>query len=160
MHRFDQPPEQVAAALLDLDFQATLDGIGRLAEREVLSQEERADGVIVRRCRCVLDIDIGGPAQSLIGDGDPAWIEIAEWNASRLTWTWVIEPEVAADLLASHGRMMLRPDGEGTERVVDLDVKVRVPFYGGKLEAKIVEELAETYDEEATRLAKWLAERA
>lgn len=158
VHSFDASPEEVAEVLLDPTFQATLGDIGRLAERVVLSQE--ADGGrIVRRTRCVLDIDIGGPAKAFIGDGDPAWIEVAEWHPDQMLWSWTIEPEVAADLLEAHGRTTIEADGNGTLRRVIGEVKVRVPFYGGRVEDKVAEELGSSYQEEADRLVKWLADR-
>lgn len=155
-HEFEADPETVAAAILDLDYQATLSGVGRLAEREVLSQEEGGSGV-VRRTRCVLDIDISGPAKRFIGDGDPAWVEVAEWDAERMVWEWHIEPEVAAELLEARGTTELTASSGGTIRHVTGKVRVKVPLYGGKVEGWIIEGLESAYDEEAQLLADWLA---
>lgn len=157
VHHFDASPENVARALLDPAFQATLGDVGRLAERVVISQES-VEGLIVRRTRCVLDIDIGGPAKAFIGDGDPAWIEVAEWHAEEMRWSWTIEPEVAAELLEAHGHTTVEADGELALRRVIGEVKVRVPIYGGRLENKIAEELESSYQEEADRLSRWLAD--
>jgi hypothetical protein len=148
--------ESVAAALLDESFQKSLSDVGRLAERTLLSQEERSDGTVERKIRCVLDIDITGVARSFIGDGDPAWIEIAVWDPETSTWSWEIDPEVGGDLLQANGTISLEPDGDKTVRRVEGTVKVRVPLYGGKVEGWIVEGLERAYEEEAERLAEWL----
>lgn len=154
-HHFRSSPDEVAAALLDETFQATLKDVGRLADRVVLSQEDE-DGVIVRRTRCVLHLEVSGTARRFIGDADPAWIEVAEWHPEDMRWTWVVEPEVAAELLEVHGHTELRTDGDGTLRRVAGHVKVRVPIYGGKVEGWIAQGLQEAYNEEAERLEEWL----
>ena len=155
-HLFSADPEKVAAALLDPAFQASLSDIGSLADRAVLSQGEK-DGLVVRRVRCVLDIDVKGPAQKFLGDSDPAWVEVAEWHEPDMTWRWHVEPEVAANLLEAHGTTVLSAaDGGGTVRTIEGEVKVKVPFYGGKVEGWVVEGLEHAYDEEAERLTDWL----
>lgn len=159
VHSFEAAAEDVARALLDPRFQASLGDVGRLADRVVLSQEDDG-GKVIRRTRCVLDIDIGGPAKAFVGDGDPAWIEVAEWDPDEMTWSWVIEPEVAAELLEAHGRTSIETEGKGSARRVVGEVKVRVPIYGGRVESKIAEELETSYQEEADRLTKWLTEHS
>ena len=153
---FDHSPDEVARATLDLDYQHSLKDLESLESRELLSQEERTDGVVVRQTRCVLDIQITGMAKSFIGDGDPAWVEEATWDESALRWDWVIIPEVAKDLLQAAGTISLHANGEGTERVVEGEVKVKVPLYGGKVEGWVVEGIEHAYEEEAERLAAWL----
>jgi hypothetical protein len=154
-HFFDAGPDEVASALLDEGFQASLDGISALAERKVLSQETNGDRV-VRRVRCVLDIDISGPAKRFIGNGDPAWVEVGTWHPEEMAWRWIIEPEVAGELLAAEGVTRLSPDGQGTRRDVSGSVRVRVPIYGGRVEGWIVDGIERAYDEEAERLVDWL----
>jgi len=155
-HHFERPPDEVAAAFLDEGFQATLKGVGHLADRVILSQEER-DGLIVRRTRCVLHLEMSGTVRRFIGDADPAWIEVAEWHPEEMRWTWVIEPEVAQDLLEAHGHTELEPQDKGTVRRVTGHVRVRVPIYGGRVEGWITKGLQEAYDEEAELLREWLA---
>lgn len=154
-HEFEAPLGQVAAAILDPAFQESLSDVGRLADRKVLSQEEEG-GHIVRRTRCVLDIDISGPAKKFIGNGDPAWIEVAVWDEDRSIWDWHIEPEVAGELLEAQGTTELKESAEGTVRVILGTVRVKVPLYGGKVEGWIIDGLESAYDEEAQRLADWL----
>lgn len=157
-HEFDAPLEDVAAALLDEGFQASLSDISALAGREVLLQEDKGDKVL-RHTRCLLDIEISGMARKFVGNGDPAWVEVATWHPDISTWEWHIEPEVSAELLDAKGQTELHPsDSGGTLRIVTGTVKVRVPLYGGKVEGWIVDGLQKAYDEEAERLAKWLAD--
>lgn len=155
-HRFDAPIDEVAAAILDEDFQAGLgDVVSTLEAREVLSQEEAPDGTVVRRARCVLGVDLGA-AKRFIGDAEPAWVETATWDPAAHTWTWVVEPEIAAEILSSNGSIELVDEGDKTLRRVTGDVKVRVPLYGGRVEKMIVENMTAAYEAEADHLQGWL----
>jgi hypothetical protein len=154
-HWFDAPPAQVAEALLDPDYQRTLKGIDVLSNREVLQQEEGADGRVMRRVRCVLGVDLGG-AKRFLGDSEPAWIEEAQWDPASRKWEWKILPEVAKDLLSASGYIEIDGSEEESVRIVSGNVKVKVPLYGGKVEAVIVRGLETAYAQEAEKLAKWL----
>lgn len=153
-HRFDASLKEVAEALLDEDYQASLDGMKPLKKRDVLEQWESGNKVI-RRSRCVLGTDLGG-AKKFLGDAEPAWVEEAVWDEPRQTWDWVIKPEVAADILSSEGKTELIDEGDETLRRVSGFVKIRIPLYGGRVEKVIVQGLEEAYDNEADRLRKWL----
>lgn len=159
-HAIAAEAAEVARALLDEGFQSSLRTVGDLKEREVLSQEQRTDGTVLRQVRCVLDLDISGPAKRFIGDADPAWIQHEVWDPVAGSWTWHIDPEVGADLLKANGRVTLEAKGGETVRTVTGDVKVGVPLYGGKVEGWIVKGLERAYEEEADLLAKWLGRGA
>jgi Protein of unknown function (DUF2505) len=154
-HHIDAGVDEVASALLDPDFQASLADVGGLKSREVLEQKKEGGGKVVRRVRCVLGRDLG-PAKRFLGNAEPAWVEEAHWSPDELTWSWRILPEVAAELLAASGTTLLRATGDTTERVVAGTVKVKVPLYGSRVEGVIVRNLEEAYSEEADRLQSWL----
>ncbi|MGH2756760.1 MAG: DUF2505 domain-containing protein [Actinomycetota bacterium] len=155
-HAFDPDPQVVARALLDPDFQASLKGVGSLKERSVLLQQEETGGRVMRRVRCVLDIDISGPARRFLGDKPPSWIQEEHWDPATARWDWVIQPEVARELLSASGHTVLSNDGGGTLRTVVGDVRVHVPIYGGRVEKWLVEGITRAYDEEAERLRMWM----
>ena len=155
-HAFPYELDAVAAAILDEEYQASLGDVESLKSREVLSQEERSDGTVVRRVRCVLDLHITGLAKNFIGDGEPAWVEEAIWYPDRNQWEWTVQPEVAENLLKANGYISLTGSDHKTERIVHGDVKVSVPLYGGKVEGTIVDGLEHAYAEEAERLQAWL----
>jgi Protein of unknown function (DUF2505) len=155
-HPLAASPGEVAAALLDLGFQRSLSDVSEaIKAREVLSQEEGPDGSVIRRVRCVLGIDLGAAAR-FVGGGEPAWVEEARFDPASLTWTWTIHPEVGGDMLTADGTTTLLPEGSGTRRRVEGEVKVRVPLYGGRVERWIVGGLTEAYAEEAIRLDRFL----
>lgn len=156
VHTFDHDPETVARALLDLDFQSGLDDVGGLKERSVVSQESHDGGRVTRRVRCVLGIEISGAARRFLGNNDPAWIQEEHWDPATRRWDWVIQPEVAKEVLSASGHVELHDDAPGTRRMVFGDVRVHVPIYGGRVEGKIVEGITRAYNEEAERLSEWL----
>ena len=153
-HRFDAPRKEVAEAILDDGYQASLDGMEPLKKRDVLEQSERG-GRVVRRTRCVLGTDLGA-AKRFLGNAEPAWVEEAVWDEAKQVWDWVIKPEVAAEILSSEGKIELIDEGEQTLRRVSGYVKIRVPLYGGRVEGTIVKGLEEAYENEAQRLGEWL----
>lgn len=55
------------------------------------------------------------------------------------------------------GTVSLAPDGDGTVQVVELDVKVKVPVLGGKLEKLLVDSIEKGYAVEHTVGRAWLA---
>jgi Protein of unknown function (DUF2505) len=153
-HRIAAPVEEVAEALLDPDYQASLEDIRGLERRELLSQDTH-DGVVIRRVRCVLGVD-PGPARRFLGGAEPAWVEEARWDPGALRWGWVVQPEVAATLLSAEGAIELIGEDAATRRRVSGRVKVRVPLYGSRVESLIVDGIKAAYDDEAGRLAAWL----
>lgn len=154
-HHLDAAPQAVADVLLDQSFQDSLKDLEGLAERRVLSQTE-VDGRVERRTRYVLDIQLGGPARAFLGDGDPAWIEVARWDPRTFTWDWVVQPEVAGELLDASGEIELIGHSGRTARRVLGKVTVKVPLYGSRVEGWIVEGLNRAYEEEALRIRRWL----
>ena len=142
--------------MLDESYQESLGKLGHL-QREFLEQETQDDGQVLRRTRCVLDIEISGVAKRLIGDGDPAWVENAVWSKEAMLWSFTIDPEIAKELLDAKGTIEISGQGQGTRRTIEGMVKVKVPFYGSRVEGWIVDGLTEAYDQEAERLRDWIA---
>jgi hypothetical protein len=157
-HSFETDVETLSSVLLDEEYQRSLDDIGSLKERHLLSQKEESDGRVHRRVRCVPAVNLSGVAKSLLGNSDPAWIEEAIWHPEESRWEWVIHPEVGKELLDARGTIGIRDSNDRTKRTVAGKVKVKVPVYGGKVEGWIVDGIAKAYDEEAKRLAAWLAD--
>ena len=156
-HDIPAPLPDVSNALLDEAYQLSLADLSSLADRELLKQEEVGGGAVHRRVRCVLDIELNSTAKRFIGDGDPAWVEDANWDPETQTWSWTIEPEIGGGMLESRGEISLEDlDDHTTRRRVTGIVKVSVPLYGGKVENLIVGGLERAYEEEAQRLTSWV----
>jgi uncharacterized protein YndB with AHSA1/START domain len=57
----------------------------------------------------------------------------------------------------SEGTITLRPATTGTTQIVELDVKVKVPLVGGKLEQLLVDNIEDAYEVEHRVGQAWLA---
>ena len=54
------------------------------------------------------------------------------------------------------GTYTFEPDGDATTRKVEVDIKVKVPLVGGRVESEIKKGLVETMDAEASLLTQYL----
>ena len=59
---------------------------------------------------------------------------------------------------SASGTIRLEPDGSGTTEIVALEIKVRIPLIGGKLERLMAEKVAAGMDLEHTVGVAWLKE--
>lgn len=155
-HHFKAPVHEVAAVMLDLDYQHSLASLRTSATRRVESQQERPDGSVLRHTHYELDAPLPGAARRLLGGNKPSWTEEAIWHPEERRWEWKIVPRVAKDLLSAKGAIELGERGERTLRSVVGTVEVRVPLYGSKVERVIIDGLRRGYDGEAKRLQAWL----
>ena len=157
-HRFDAPVDVVAKAANDPAYQATLDDLPNLGERRVTKLEERPDGSIHRAVRYKLGAQLPAPVVAVLGQ-TATWDEIGEFDPSTNEWTFEIKPHVLGGRLQCNGRYAFVPDGEGAKRLVEVDLKVKVPLVGGRAEREIKKGLVETMDAEARLLADFLEAR-
>ena len=156
-HDIPASADRVAEVLLSEDYQKSLSDLTALADRELLSQKSTDGGRVERRVRCVLDVQLNSTARRLVGDSDPAWVEESRWDPESKLWEWKVLPEVGAGLLEANGTIAIEEAGrDKTTRRVKGRVKVHVPLYGGKVEKIIVGGLERAYEEEATRLTRWV----
>jgi hypothetical protein len=158
-HSFQAPAREVACAMLDLDYQRSLDDVAQPARRRIELQEERPDGTVLRRTRYELIASLPRRAQSFLGGAAPAWTEEAVYHPGDLLWEWEVVPHAGAGLLQARGRIALQDTPAGSSRTISGRVKVNVPLYGPRVEKVIVQGLKEGYDREAERLRTWLQRR-
>ncbi len=157
-HVIPAPPEAVAEVTLDPAYQRSLEAISSnfLSRRDVIDQQQRDDGTVVREIRCVLGIDLPGAARRFIGGREPSWREEWTYHPDALRWDWRIRPDVGARLLDAAGEMTFEACGEGTVRAVRGHIRFNVPIYGGRVEELVVRELSRSYEKEAEHLTRWL----
>jgi hypothetical protein len=78
------------------------------------------------------------------------WHEDTRFVPKDHTIYWTITPlnPRARELLSSSGTWRLIPKGEGTQRIIDGEVVVKVPLVGRAVEAYLVGELKKNYEVE------------
>ncbi len=157
--RFDAPASAVAEVLLDPAFQEALTGVSKhLRSRDVIAQRDLGDGKVERDIRCVVEVDV--PAlQRFIGNAQPSWVEHSTWDPQAKRWTWVMKPEVGGALMSADASIEILDDEPGCTRRVSGEVKVKVPFYGRRVEEVVIENLIDAYRDEADLIRQWLSPR-
>ena len=91
-------------------------------------------------------------AKKITGDTTQA-VVTEEW-ASRTQGS--ISITAPGKPTSATGTISLAPDGDGTVETVELDVKVKVPLIGGKLESLMADTIGSGYEVEHTVGRAWL----
>ena len=91
-------------------------------------------------------------AKKITGDTTQAVIT-EEWHSHTSGSVSITAPGKPT---AATGTLKLAPDGDGTVEIVELDVKVKVPLIGGKLEKLMADNIESGYRVEHTVGRAWL----
>jgi hypothetical protein len=158
VQRFDAPVEAVEAALLDPAFLDRLGELPRLGRPHLLDQHEEGD-VVRRRVRYAFTGDLSPAVTAVVDRAKLTWVEESTTDRRTHGTTFRMVPDHYADRLTSSGEFTLTPEGEGSRRVADGDLRVRFPLVGGRVEQAIVSGMEEHAAVEARALAQWLTER-
>ena len=90
---------------------------------------------------------------------DPArltWVEHSELDRRTHRTTFVIQPDHYADRLSCEGTVSLESLDAGTRRVLDGDLRVRVPLVASTVERAIVSGLRDHASAEVRVVQAWL----
>ncbi len=148
---YDADPATVHAMLADPAFREKV-----AAAQEVVSVEvtvtPAGDGFSLVSDQVQNTSGLPAIAKKIAGDTTRAVIaeEWADATGGTVTITAPGKPTRA------DGTVALRAAGSGTTQVVDLDVKVKVPLLGGKLEQLMVDTIGDGYDVEHRVGVAWL----
>jgi uncharacterized protein YndB with AHSA1/START domain len=148
---YDASPDEVFAMLSDPAFRE------QVAEaQDVVSADVRLtptdDGFTLISDQVQNTKDLPAIAKKIAGDTTRAVIT-EEWSshtAGSISITAPGKPTTAS------GTVRLAPDGDGTVEIVELDVKVKVPLVGGKLEKLMADTIESGYRVEHTVGRAWL----
>jgi hypothetical protein len=157
-HTFDAAVERIEQAILEPAYQERLRALPNVAEREVTELQERPDGSVHRVVRYKFGGNLPGIVTSTIGTSNVSWDEVSDFDPANHRWTFEVHPHVFKGRFQAHGRYDFTPNGDGTVRILEVEVKVHVPLVGGRAERAIGEGLLETMGAEARILATYLAE--
>ncbi|MGH2759301.1 MAG: DUF2505 domain-containing protein [Actinomycetota bacterium] len=157
-HHFDAPVDVVEKVSNDPDYVRRLSDLPNLGERRVKTFDEHPDGSIDRVVHYKLGSQLPAPVVAVIGSA-ATWDEVARFDPASREWTFEIRPNVMKGRIDCRGRYRFVPDGDGTRRTVEVDLKAKVPLVGGRVEKEIGKGLTETLEAEAELLTEFLAER-
>jgi hypothetical protein len=151
---YDAPPDAVFAMLADPAFREAA-----CAAQDVISAEvtlERAgDGFTLTIDQQQRTDDLPSFAKAFAGDSTQA-IQREEWPDARGGSLRIDAPGKPSSVA---GAITLEPEGDGTREIVELELKIRVPLVGGKLEKLLAEKITAGMDAEHEVGIAYLAER-
>jgi hypothetical protein len=153
-HRFDAPLDAVEAAMVNPEF---LEGtrLPDVGPPKVLSREEDGD-IVTLRVSYQYTGSLDSLARRVLRTSDVAWVQetVLDRGAHRTRFT--VTPKVHAHRFDCGGVMQLTNAGAATERVIDGELKIKVPLFGRRAEGLIVPGLRTRMNREAELLDEWL----
>jgi Protein of unknown function (DUF2505) len=155
-HSFAAPIDVVEAAMFDPAFveSTRLPDVG---PPKVLSRDEDADTVTLR-----VDYHYTGSLDSLarrvLRADDVTWVQQTVLDRSTHRTTFTVAPKVHAERFECGGVMRLTAAGDTTKRVIDGELRIKVPLFGSRAEGLIVPGLRTRMNREAELLDEWLKE--
>jgi len=150
---YDAPPDRVFEMLVDPEFRRRSCEAMEVVSADV-QLERTGEGFTLVIDQQQNTDDLPSFARTFAGESTQA-IQRETW-ADRSGGDLVIEsPGKPA---GAKGTIRLQPDGAGTKEVVELEIKVKVPLIGGKLEKLMAEKVAAGMDLEHGVGVAWLRE--
>lgn len=149
---YDAPPADVFAMLADPAFR----------ERVCEAQQTVSHDVGVEMAGAGMTVTVE-TVQNTAGLPSIAKKVVGDTTRAILTETWkdgsggTVQIAAPGKPTGASGTVRLVEDGAGSTEVVELDVKVKVPLVGGKLEQLMAETIREAYDVEHSVGREWLA---
>ncbi len=153
-HRFPVPPETAWRELFGEAYEAAVSAEAKL-QRTVL--EDSGEGPRRhRRIHVLPDQRLPAAVAKVIGSDRFSYVldEQHDRDADRMDFT--VTPDGLADRVFVRGSWTLTPVDEGCERHVTIEIKVKVPVIGGRIEQQIGADLQESYESAAHFARAWL----
>jgi hypothetical protein len=153
---YDAPPEQVYAMLADPEFRrqscAAMEVISADVQLEPDPDGGEGFNLVIDQLQNTKDLPAF--ARTFAGESTQA-IQREVWLG---TTTGSLSIESPGKPTSTSGTIRLEPSGAGTTEVVELEIKVKVPLLGGRLEKLMAEKVAAGMDIEQTVGVAWLKE--
>jgi hypothetical protein len=150
--RYDAAPEQVFEMLADPAFrQAACEAQDVISADVQLDRDDEGFTLVIDMLQRTDDLP--GFARTFAGASTQA--------IQRETWTSASGGDLSIEAPGKPTRMSgtirLEPDGAGTKEVVELEIKVKVPLIGGKLEKLMADKVTAGMDAEHQAGAAYLS---
>lgn len=151
---YDAPPDQVFAMLADPAFREAACVAQDVISAEVTLERDGAGFTLTIDQQQRTD-DLPSFAKAFAGDSTQA-IQREEWPDASGGSLRIDAPGKPSSVA---GSITLRPEGDGTREVVELELRIKVPLIGGKLERLLAEKITAGLDAEHEVGVAYLAER-
>ena len=126
---------------------------------ELLSKKTEADGTIVKSIRTEPSSEAPAVVKKLIGDSI-AYVENGRWDPQTKKWKYEIVTSKMADKVKIGGDFWVEARGDKKiERVVKVDITVKVFAVGGAIESFIEKTTRESFEKAATFTNAFIREK-
>ena len=154
-HDFDHPPAEVAGAMTDPEFVASL-RLPDLEAPEVVEHHRDGSGSSIRaRFRFTGRLD--PIARRILGNDRISWVQELHVDAANGHGTLAVIPDVHPDRMKFAGGYDLEETVHGTVRKMRGELSIKVPVISRCAEQHILPGLLRRIDLEADALRDWLA---
>lgn len=148
---YEATPDEVFEMLADPAFRAKVCEAQNVVSHDI-EITENGDGFSLVNDQVQATEGLPSFAKKFTGDTTRA-IQREEWQ-DRSSGSLVIDAPGKPSNIA--GSISLASNGDGTVETVELDIKVKVPLIGGKLEALLKDTISQAIDIEAETGRAWL----
>jgi Protein of unknown function (DUF2505) len=148
---YDAGPDEVFEMLADPAFREKVSAALDVVSADV-SVERSGDGFTMTNDQVQRTEGLPSFAKKFAGDTTRA-IQVEEWPDRSGGSLRIDAPGKPSSI---HGTIALEPAGSGTTEVVELEIKVKVPLVGGKLEGLLEDQLRRGMDVEHEVGKAWL----
>lgn len=153
---FDATAEQVIACYASAELYQQLPDLSKISQPELLERTESGERVTLR-LRYRFTADLPTAALAVIDPNRLTWVEHTTYDLAALVATTELHPDHYASKLQASATARFVATGDGAQRILAGDLRVRVLLVGGQVERAIVSGLTEHMDEEAVVVAEILA---
>ena len=148
-HQFpDIPIELFEQHLNHPELIEMLDAMPAFRSRDLVDKEDLGNGRTRWRFKVVAGGEIPPAARKVMSEEMLTWWEDTTFVPEEHCIYWTIVPVKMQSKFECKGTWKLTPSGEGTRRVIDGELTVKVPLVGKVVETFIVGELKRNYDVE------------
>jgi Protein of unknown function (DUF2505) len=118
--------------------------------RDLVERKDLGGGVVNWRFKVVAGGDVPASVRRVLSEEMLTWHEDTRFVPAEHTIHWTITPlnARAQEVMSSRGTWKLLPKGEGTKRIIDGELTIKVPLVGKVVEAYLVGELKKNYEVE------------
>lgn len=148
---YDAPPDQVFEMLADPAFREQVSEALDVVSATI-GVERTGEGFVFTNDHVQRTTDLPAIARKITGDTTRV-IQVEEWPDPQGGSVEIDSPGKPSRI---SGTVALVPEGEGTSEVVELDLQVKVPVVGGKLERLLADQIREALVVEQRVGAAWL----
>ena len=152
---FRHPPRAVDEAYTDPALYPTLIGLPNLGDLKVLGHERNGETARMR-IHVKFVREFSPAVAAAIDPNKLSWVQESDHDLAAGTTTFRFVPDNYADRFSASGGTRIAAKGDGAQRTLGGEVKVRAPLVGGRVEKAIVEGLEEYLLAEAVFVDRFL----